>query len=110
MKYRRNTTTTIIDMVEELLKITPLEGIGKVDFPEESKELIHNIAQECNKMPIVQQSGKRAQEYAAGVSAEYIYLDMLYKIARAPSRIHMLASAVLLIPIIDQKLSDRSRS
>ena len=46
------------------------------------------------------------EEYAARLSAEEIYVDMLIKIAVAPTAVHMRMSSRLLIPIIDQKLKE----
>lgn len=53
---------------------------------------------------IVDETREQAEEYARGLSAEQVYADMLYKIVEAPTRIHMMVSARMLIPVIDQKL------
>lgn len=47
---------------------------------------------------------REQEEYARGLSAEQVYTNMLYKIVKAPTKIHMRVSARILIPIIDQKL------
>lgn len=76
-----------------------------VTFSDEAKQLIHKIAEKCNMIPIVNETQEQAEQYGEGFTAEQIYVDMLYKIVEAPTRIHMRMSARMLIPIIDQKLS-----
>lgn len=49
------------------------------------------------------------EEYAAKLSAEEIYADMLIKISAAPTAIHMRMSARLLIQIISDKLKSWER-
>lgn len=60
----------------------------------------------CNQIPIVKDTQEQAEAYAEGLSAEEVYLDMLQKIVDAPTKIHMLMSARMLIPVIDKKLRE----
>lgn len=87
--------------------MTDMEVVGgnnSIVFTDEAKLLIHEIAKKCNTIPIVDETREQAEEYARGLSAEQVYADMLYKIVEAPTRIHMMVSARMLIPVIDQKL------
>lgn len=91
-------------MVEELLGMDIVKSDNTVTFSNEAKQLIHEIAEKCSIIPIVDETREQAEEYARGLSAEQVYTDMLYKIVEAPTRIHMRVSVRMLIPIIDQKL------
>lgn len=91
-------------MVEELLGMDIVKSDNTVTFSNEAKRMIHEIAEKCRIIPIVDETREQAEEYAKGLSAEQVYTDMLYKIVEAPTRIHMRVSVRMLIPIIDQKL------
>lgn len=91
-------------MIEKLLEMEIVGGDNSVGFSTEAKQLIHEIAVKCSTIPMVDKTREQAEEYAKGLSAEQIFVDMLYKIVEAPTRIHMRMSARMLIPIIDQKL------
>lgn len=91
-------------MIEKLLGMDIVKADNTVIFSNEARQLIHEIAEKCSTIPIVDETREKAEEYARGLSAEQVYTDMLYKIVEAPTRIHMRVSARMLIPIIDQKL------
>lgn len=93
----------IDEMVEQLLDMDIVEGDAVV-FSDEAKRLIHKIAEKCNGAQIVRETQQETDTYADGMSAEEVYVDMLLKIVNAPTRIHMLMSARMLIPVIDRKL------
>lgn len=94
------------DMITDLLDMDLIKDDEKIVFSDEAKELIHSIAEKCKKIPLINKTNDKAEEYAVGLSAEDIYIDMLHKIVEAPTRIHMEMSARLLIPIIDRKLRE----
>lgn len=96
----------IDEMIEQLLGMDIVGNGNTVTFSDEAKQLIHEITEKCNTIPIVNETTEQAEEYARGLSAEQVYTDMLYKIVEAPTRIHMRVSARILIPIIDQKLRE----
>ena len=54
----------------------------------------------------IKDTREQAEQYGEGFTAEQIYVDMLYKIVDAPTRIHMIMSARMLIPVIDKKLRE----
>ena len=94
----------IDDLICDLLDEPSVQDDDSVVFTDRALELIHEIAEKCKDIPIVKENQKQMEEYAAGLSAEEIYVDMLIKIAAAPTAIHMRMSASMLIPIISAKL------
>ncbi len=97
----------IDDMICELLEESVAQEDNKIVFTSRSMELIREIAEMCNDIPIVQKTKEQAEDYAEGLSAEQVYMDMLVKIVEAPTEIHMKMSAKMLIPIIGRKLKER---
>lgn len=97
----------IDDLICELLEEPNIHQDNTVVFTDEAVRLIHEIAERCNEIPIVQETQEEAERYAKDLSAEQVYVDMLHKIVAAPTRIHMTMSARMLIPIIDRKLKER---
>ena len=91
----------IDDLICSLLDEPSVQDDNSVVFTDKALELIHEIAEKCIDIPVVKEN---LEEYATGLSAEEIYVDMLIKIAAAPTAIHMRMSARLLIPIISAKL------
>ncbi len=99
----------IDDMICDLLDEPSVQDDDSVVFTDRALELIHEIAEKCKDISVVKENQKQIEEYAAGLSAEEIYVDMLIKVAAAPTAIHMRMSARLLIPIISDKLKSRER-
>lgn len=97
----------INDLICELLEEPVTQEDNSIEFTSRSVELIHEIAEMCNEIPIVQKTKEQTEDYAKELSAEQVYLDMLVKIADAPTAIHMKMSAKMLIPIISRKLKER---
>ena len=97
----------IDDLICELLEEPVVSEDNNIVFTSRSVELIHEIAEMCNDIPIVQKTKNQAEDYAKELSAEKVYLDMLAKIVNAPTAIHMKMSVKLLIPIISRKLKER---
>ena len=91
-------------MIERFLDMELVGTNNEVIFTDEAKMLIHKIAEECSTLIIVLANEEKMEEYGKGLSAEDVYVDMLLKIIYAPTAVHMLMSAILLIPIIDKKL------
>ena len=97
----------IDDLIYELLEEPVAQEDNNIVFTSRSVELIHEITEMCDYIPIVQRTKDQAEDYAKGLSAEQVYLDMLVKIVDAPTAIQMKMSAKMLIPIISQKLKER---
>lgn len=96
----------INDMICELLDQDITDG-DKIKFTNTAVEMIHKIAEKCDQIQIVKETKEQAEAYAEGLSAEDVYLDMCQKIVNAPTRIHMIMSAKMLIPIMDKKLREK---
>lgn len=99
----------IDDLVCKLLDEPSVQDDDSVVFTDKALGLIHEIAEKCKDIPVVKENQRQMEEYAAGLSAEEIYMDMLNKIVEAPTKIHMKMSARLLIPIISAKLKTQER-
>lgn len=92
------------EMIERLLDMDIVGEDNSIIFTDEAKQLIHEISEECMKASMIVENKDRADEYGKGLSAEDVYMDMLLKIVNAPTSLHMLMSARMLIPVIDKKL------
>lgn len=95
------------DLICELLEEPNVREDNTVVFTDKALSLIREISEQCKDIPIVQETQDRAEEYARGLSAEQVYVDMLRKIVEAPAKMYMLATTRMLIPIIDMKLKER---
>lgn len=95
----------IDDKIADLLDLPLPEQNGAIQFTDAHKKLIHEIGELCNDIPLVQDTKEQAEKYAEGITAEQVYVDMLHKIVEAPTRLHMVAAARMLIPVIDRKLN-----
>lgn len=94
----------IDDKVALLLELPLPDKNGEIQLTDAHKQLISEIGEMCNNIPLVQDTKEQAEKYAEGVTAEQVYVDMLHKIVEAPTRLHMRAVVRMLIPIIDKKL------
>jgi len=100
-------------MDEKIIKILELVQIkedGTVNFPEESKKLIHEVAEDCRKLPIYKDNKDKAVDYKNEMTAEKIYLDMCSKISCAPTWLHAIMAPKLLLPVIDDLLQEEAKS
>ncbi len=94
----------IDDKVAVLLELPLPDKNGEIQLTDAHIQLIHEISEMCNDIPLVKDTKEQAEKYAEGVTAEQVYVDMLHKIVEAPTRLHMRAAVRMLIPIIDKKL------
>ena len=97
----------IDDKLALLLELPLPDKNGEIQLTDAHKQLISEISELCNNIPLVQDTKEQAEEYAKDLSAEQVYVDMLVKIVEAPTTLHMRCSARMLIPIIDRKLKER---
>lgn len=96
-------------MEEKIIKILEMvetKDDGTVEFSEESKELIHEVAEECRKLPVYQKSKEKENTYKDGMTAKQVYMDMCFKIVNAPTQIHMMMPPKLMLPVIDDLLQE----
>ncbi|MCD7826324.1 MAG: hypothetical protein LUH14_10255 [Clostridiaceae bacterium] len=98
---------TIDNMIGDLMDMVEVKDDWKVDFSTEAKKLIHEIAEQCSEIEMVQQTSEQAEKYGDGLSAEQVYADMIVKIVNAPTGLHMRMAARMLIVVIDKKLKER---
>lgn len=103
-------TRNLDDMVSDLLEMR-LSGQGEeAAFTDDMKQLIHKIAEKCREISIIEETQDMARDYAKGLTAQQVYVDMLHKIADAPNTIYMRMAALMLIVVIDQKLAEEERN
>lgn len=87
-------------MEEKIIKILELvqtKDDGTVEFSEESKKLIHEVAEKCRILPIYQQNKEKVNTYKDGMTAKQVYIDMCFKIVNAPTQIHMMMAPKLIL-------------
>lgn len=94
-------------MIEALLNEPVVNDDNTITFTSRAIQLIHDTAESCQTIPIVEKTQEQAENYAKDLTAEQVYFDMLCKIVDAPTTLHMKYSARMLIPIIDRKLRER---
>lgn len=97
------------DMIVEILEKVPIEN-GTPIFSEEIRNLIHEVAEQGRNASFFRDNNTqtKACAYARELTAEEVYLDMLGKVAYAPTMLHARASAIGLLMIIDEKLQEKS--
>ena len=69
-------------MEEKIIKILELvqaKDDGTVEFSEESKKLIHEVAEKCRILPIYQQNKEKVNTYKDGMTAKQVYIDISWK-------------------------------
>ncbi|MBE5936021.1 MAG: hypothetical protein E7262_09560 [Lachnospiraceae bacterium] len=104
---------SIDELVGELLDM-PLcyeEKDNTFSFTKEIEEKIHFIADKCRSTGIYKRSSNKIamDKYIGAIeidnmSAMDVYADMLEKIVKAPTRMHMWSIPRLLLPIVSDKL------
>ena len=85
-------------MEEKIIKIMQLVQIKKdntVEFSEEAKKLIHEVAEKCRKLPVYKDNIDKADIYKADITAGEIYLDMCLKIVMQANRKRVLRRCVM---------------
>ena len=98
----------MIKKVLEMMDFVTITDEDCVIFSEKSKKMIHEIAADCRKKELFRRYESRGESYGKGMTAEELYTDMLIKIAKAPTNVHMFGSVILLLPLVDNKLNGLS--
>lgn len=99
----------IDDKIKKLLEYDlhpTLRGGWKIT--EEMRALIHEIAEECNKLDITRKASEDIPEWIEQATPEEVYIHMLQRIVSAPTRMHMLCVPRILLPIIDEKINNKN--
>lgn len=92
-------------LIFKLIDMDLIDNNGNVVFTDEAKELIHTIANQCRNTKLYQHATEKAHVFSEGKTAEELYSKMLTRIAFAPTQLHMISSAILIIPLISDKLN-----
>jgi hypothetical protein len=105
------------ELVDETEKM--LDAMAENESPSRSRFLdskadyiyeIENLMKDCTKTTFEGREDYVSQymKRVGVVPAEHVYLDLLLKVANAPTRLHIMASIKNLIPIIAEKLRERN--
>lgn len=76
------------------------------NFNEEAIEIIHNMARSCRETKIFKANEHKAAEYKAGKNVEDLWMDMIVKVAAAPTRFHAMCTVRLMMPIISEAINE----
>lgn len=94
----------IVKIIETTEKHNDGEYVDGVIFPDETVELIHMAAGECRKTGLYKGCRKDEPEDYKTRTASDLYIEMLVKIANAPTYIHAMGTHRLMLPAISDAL------
>lgn len=77
---------------------------GQYKFSDEAKELISEVAEYCRRTKLYNHTKKDEPEFIRTESAEYLFLHMITKIAKAPSSLHSFGAVIIMMPAIDDAI------
>lgn len=98
------------DLTIELLEIAKVAEDGTINFTDRAKEIIMELAEEYRETPIYKRAKKELPEWVDTATAAEIYIQMLDRIVKAPTIIHMISSIKALIPILWEKIQEEERN
>ena len=95
-----------MDFNEEMANL--IESIGEVDIDKlrKNQDKINEIAEYCKSTGLYQHSEMQRNEFLKDMDVVECYQQMILKIVDAPVQIMVRAAAILLMPIISDKLND----
>jgi len=95
-----------MDFNEEMANL--IKSIGEVDIDKlrSHQEQINNIAEYCKTTGLYQHSEKQRAVFSKEMGAVECYQQMILKIVDAPVQMMVRAAAILIMPIIADKLND----
>lgn len=94
----------ILSILEGMEKHMESNYADGVTFPDEIKELIHKAAGECRKTGLYERASKNAPEEFKTGKASDLYLEMLVKVANAPTFLHAAGTLRLMLPLISDAI------
>lgn len=94
----------IVSIVEGVEKHLDGNYVDGVTFPEDIKELIHKAADECRKTGLYKGISKDAPEEFKTGKASDLYMQMLVKMANAPTFLHAAGTPRLMLPLISDAI------
>ena len=95
----------IIFWFSELLEMLDIEN-EEIVFSEESESLISKLAILCKKMNTYKKAveSNKIPIFLEKTKADVILAELIFKIVSAPTQTHAIASMIIYIPVIDEKL------
>lgn len=66
------------------------------------------IAAYCREIPIVKENEQKTRDAYSDMTSVELWKQLIYKVAQAPTQIHAMVSSKMLIPLLDEKLSEES--
>ena len=92
------------ELIIELLGIAEIEEDGTVDFTDRAKEIIMDLSEKYRETHIYRRAREETPEWVDAATAAEVYIQMCERIAEAPTMMHMISVAKILIPIIWKKI------
>ena len=85
-----------------------IESIGEpnIDKLKQNQDKINEIAEYCKTTGLYQHSEMQRNDFSKDMDAVECYQQMILKIIDAPVQMMVRASAILMMPIISDKLND----
>lgn len=94
------------ELIIELLGIAETAEDGTVDFTDRAKEIIMDLSEKYRETYIYKLARQETPEWVDTATAAEIYIQMCERIAEAPTIMHMISAAKILIPIIWKKIQE----
>ena len=92
--------STLFEKLFDVIEIKDNEYI----FSDSSIELIKNLSVLCKETNLYK-NNEQSDVIFSNMTASDVLTQIMIKIASAPTRLHMISSIILLIPIVEQKTS-----
>lgn len=92
------------ELIIELLEIADIAEDGTVDFTDRAKEIIMDLSEKYRETYLYKRAKEETPEWVDTAAAAEIYIQMCERIAEAPTVMHMISAAKILIPIIWKKI------
>ena len=96
---------------EEFLRIMDIvipqnEAETRWNFTDGAIKMIHDLAKECRETKIFKTNEHKAEQYRIGQTVEDLWMDMIVKVAAAPTRFHAMCTVRLMMPIISEAINE----
>ncbi len=82
---------------------------GTLENLKANQDLVFQLGDYCRKTKFYSQNRARGKRFAKSMSADQVYRHMVFKIARSDSRLIADGVAILLMPIVADKLAEACR-
>lgn len=113
----KSTKDKIIELFNLLIKenLQNLDkATGDFEFSEKAKDFIRQISELAKTTEIYKNSENERNDFITASKADGclnskdLYINLCQKVLDAPTDIHLIASVILLVPIIDDLLKEKS--